>query len=127
MEEITIKYRGSKESSLSIGGVALPIHPSRTSPLDLLAAALGGCTLTLMGIEAERLGVDLSDSYVTIKKRINKTLKRRFEEISIDFFSPESFSIEVEEALRRAGTNCPVHYSLHPEITKNYTFTFGLA
>jgi len=40
------------------------------SPTDLLATALGSCVLTLMGIAANRLKVDLAGLRLTVEKEM---------------------------------------------------------
>lgn len=40
------------------------------SPTDLVATALGNCMVTIMGIEANRLGVNIDGTEVTITKHM---------------------------------------------------------
>src|SRR6185436_20829407 len=47
------------------------------SPTDLVATALGTCMATVMGIFAERHGIDLKGMSVTVKKEMVQTPVRR--------------------------------------------------
>ncbi len=47
------------------------------SPTDLVATALGTCMMTIMGIAAQRMEIDLSGSTVTVTKEMVQTPVRR--------------------------------------------------
>ena len=53
------------------------------SPTDLVATALASCMMTIMGIKANDLGVDLTGTHATIKKHMSAT-PRRISEIEAD-------------------------------------------
>lgn len=93
------------------------------SPTDTVANALGSCMFTVMGIKAQDLNVDLSNSTVEITK-IMAAEPRRISEIHIVF----NFSIDTEvknkTILERTAMTCPVYYSLHPDIKKVITFNW---
>ena len=55
------------------------------SPTDMVAAALGSCMLTLMGIAARRLEIDLKGTRVEIQK-VMAAEPRRIAEIRLDFY-----------------------------------------
>ena len=46
------------------------------SPTDLLATAFAQCMITIMGIEANKLGVNLDGSTVTVLKKMNLTPRK---------------------------------------------------
>lgn len=94
------------------------------SPTDLLAASLGSCMLTLMGIAAEARNIDLKGTHITINK-IMETNPRRVSEIVIDIFMNKyPYSEEAKTVLEYAAINCPVAKSLHPELIQNITFHY---
>ena len=95
------------------------------SPTDLLAAALGSCTLTLMGIAARKVGADLSGLRATVEKEMISKPVRRMGKISVHVYCPRSFSPEVQQALEMAGKGCPVHHSLHPDTVQEFHFQWG--
>src|SRR5271156_3443481 len=53
------------------------------SPTDLLAAALGSCMLTVMGIAASRHNIDLKGTTVEVSKEMVTTPQRRIGSISV--------------------------------------------
>jgi len=95
------------------------------SPTDLLAISLGSCILTIMGIQAERLKVDLSGTKASVTKEMAKTPPRRIAKITILVTCPRSFSSELTAQLEKAALHCPVHHSLHPEVVQDITFQWG--
>jgi uncharacterized OsmC-like protein len=75
------------------------------SPTDLLAASLGSCMLTLMGISANAKGISLDGAKITVKKVMAST-PRRVSEIVIEIEMPKnSFSEEHKRVLEYAALN----------------------
>jgi uncharacterized OsmC-like protein len=76
-----------------------------------------------MGIKAQDLNVDLSNSTAEITK-IMAADPRRISEIHVVF----NFSIDIDAKnktiLERTAMTCPVYYSLHPDIKKVITFNW---
>lgn len=95
------------------------------SPTDLLATALGSCILTLMGIAAQKLNIDITGAEVIVDKKMTQTLPRRIAELTARVHVPNSFDLPVQAALEKAALGCPVHESLHPDIKQIITFTWG--
>ena len=87
------------------------------SPTDLVATALGSCMLTIMGMKARELSVDLKGTRIEIQK-IMKADPRRIGGIDLTFHFPESLQISDKNKiiLQRAGDTCPVMYSIHADI-----------
>ncbi|NDF15403.1 OsmC family peroxiredoxin, partial [bacterium] len=93
----------------------------RFSPTDLLCTSLATCTLTIMGIKARSLGVDMKGVKIGIQKIMSKEPPRRVSEIVLNFdwnglllkITPEQL-----ESLKRSALSCPVALSLHPEVKK---------
>jgi uncharacterized OsmC-like protein len=94
------------------------------SPTDTVANALGSCMFTVMGIKAQDLQIDLSNSTAEITK-IMAADPRRISEIHIVF----NFSVDIDAKnktiLERTAMTCPVYYSLHPDIKKVITFNWN--
>ncbi|WP_448518346.1 OsmC family protein [Rhodoflexus sp.] len=94
------------------------------SPTDLVCAALASCKMTIMGIIANREGIDLTGLTCEVEK-IMETTPRRIGEIKIVFELPNSqLSEKHRTMLIRAANTCPVALSLHPEIKRNVTYNF---
>ena len=77
------------------------------SPTDMVAAALGSCMLTLMGIAARRLEIDLKGTRVEIQK-VMAAEPRRIAEIRLDFYLPGDYSDKDKKILQGAAETCPV-------------------
>jgi uncharacterized OsmC-like protein len=94
------------------------------SPTDTVANALGSCMFTVMGIKAQDLQIDLSNSTAEITK-IMAADPRRISEIHVVF----NFSVDIDTKnktiLERTAMTCPVYYSLHPDIKKVITFNWN--
>jgi putative redox protein len=89
----------------------------RFSPSDLVATALGSCMLTIMGMKARDLDIDLKGTRIEIQK-IMKAEPRRISGISLTFHLPENLHLSEKNKtiLQRAADSCPVMYSIHPDI-----------
>lgn len=95
------------------------------SPTDLVAVALASCCLTLMGIAANRLKVDIGKSRVIVTKQMQNHPTRRISLLHLEIFCPYTFSEEVISALIQAIETCPVKQSLHPEISQEFVYHWG--
>ncbi len=96
----------------------------RFSPTDLVATALGNCMLTIMGIKAEQMGVDIKGTAVEIDK-IMGVNPRRIVEVHIAFKMPDNqYSDKEKKILEQAAFTCPVAKSLHPNIDQKITFSW---
>ena len=95
----------------------------RFSPTDLVATALGTCMLTIMGMKARDMQVDLKDAKIEIQK-IMKSDPRRIGGINLTFSFPPALSLGEKErlVLERAAHTCPVIYSIHPDIEVKVVF-----
>ena len=97
----------------------------RFSPTDLVAASLGSCMLTIMGIVAKRDGIDLNGTRLNVEKHMTSELPRRIAEIVVGFTLPAGIASEQRQKLERAAHTCPVTLSLHPDIKQTVTFVWG--
>ena len=89
----------------------------RFSPSDLVATALGSCMMTIMGMKARDLDLDLTNVKIDVEK-IMKGDPRRIGGINLTFHFPEGFSADEKQwvILERAAHTCPVVYIINPEI-----------
>jgi uncharacterized OsmC-like protein len=90
----------------------------RFSPTDLMATSLATCMITVMGIKAQTMGLDLNDVQVDVEK-IMKTDPRRVGGINLTFHIPAALKDLDEkkvQILKHTGNTCPVQHSLHPDI-----------
>lgn len=82
------------------------------SPTDLVATALVSCVLTIMGIVAERHGIDLGPCEARVEKTMTATGERRIELLEVWIHLPPGLEEQQRRMLRRAGEGCPVKRSL---------------
>jgi uncharacterized OsmC-like protein len=93
------------------------------SPTDTVANALGSCMFTVMGIKAQDLNIDLSNSTAEITK-IMAADPRRISEIHVVFNFNVAPDAKNKAILERTAMTCPVYYSLHPDIKKVIAFNW---
>ena len=90
----------------------------RFSPTDLMATSLASCMLTIMGIKARTMDIDMKGIKVEVEK-IMKPEPRRVGGINLTFHMPEALNQVSEKdrtILKNAGHTCPVAKSIHPDI-----------
>jgi len=89
----------------------------RFSPSDLVATALGSCMLTIMGMKARDLNIDLKGTRIDIQKHM-KADPRRIGGVTLTFHFPENLELSDKNRiiLQRAADTCPVMYSIHSDI-----------
>ena len=97
----------------------------RFSPSDLVATALASCMLTIMGIKARDMKVDLKGVKVEVEK-IMAVNPRRIGGLNLTFHFPPGFRVTGKEQtiLEKAALSCPVFYSIHPDIETNVAFNW---
>lgn len=130
---ITGSYAGNLNVSLTHGPSGNAIHTaapvdnhgdgSSFSPTDLVAAALGACMLTVMGIAAEREGIALEGAHFALEKQMRSD-PRRIDAVPVRLHLPVALDAEQRARLERVALACPVHHSLHPDVRKEVEFVY---
>jgi len=87
----------------------------RFSPTDLLCVSLTTCMLTTMGIKAADLKVDIDNAKADVTKHMASD-PRRVAKIEVSVTLPKNIDEKERLILERAGNNCPVAKSVHPDI-----------
>ena len=95
------------------------------SPTDLVATALGSCMLTVMGIMARTLEIDITGTAANVEKEMTATPPRMIASLKVKIHVPHAISPENKLKLERAAHTCPVHKSLHPDVQTPIEFTWG--
>jgi uncharacterized OsmC-like protein len=93
------------------------------SPTDTVATGLASCMITVMGIKARDLEVDLKGAVVEVTKHMASN-PRRISKIVVNLLLPANVSEKHRTILERIGDTCPIHYSLHPDIEKVITYNW---
>jgi len=98
----------------------------RFSPTDLLATSLGSCMMTIMGIKARDMDVDLENTQIDITK-IMKADPRRVSGINVAFHFPDHLELDTKQKaiLENAARTCPVAKSIHPDIALDIQFNWN--
>src|SRR5436190_4404262 len=99
---------------------------SSFSPTDLVAAAIGACMVTTMGIVAGRHGIDLGGTHFRVEKHMTTEAPRRIAALPVEIHAPAAWTAEQRLLMERTAHNCPVHRSLIPEIEKPVAFVYDL-
>jgi len=95
------------------------------SPTDLVATALGTCMLTVMGIMARTLQIDIAGATATVEKEMTSSAPRMIQSLAVKIHMPAGISPENRIKLERAAHTCPVHKSLHPDVQAPIEFTWA--
>lgn len=87
------------------------------SPTDLVATALGTCMLTTMGIVAQRHGWNMDGSTVEVEKGMVSTPLRRIGSLTVVLRVAGEHDERARKTLEATALTCPVHKSLHPDVS----------
>lgn len=134
--EIDIVYQGALRCvathgpSKSVIGTEAPTDNGGKgesfSPTDMVAAALGTCILTIMGIVAQRSGLDISGARVKVVKEMAAAPVRRIGKLTAVVTMPAGrpFSAADRQKLERGAETCPVKQSLHPDVQLEISYVW---
>lgn len=96
------------------------------SPTDLFGASLGSCMLTLMAMQAKKIGFDITGTEVEVEKTMVNDPKRRIGRLVIRIRCPHKPGEEARLKLEEAALSCPVHLSIHEKVSREVDFIWGL-
>ena len=130
---ITGRYAGNKKMVLTHipSGTELITDPptdnqgegTSFSPTDLVGAALGACTTTIISIVAERYKIDITGMRMEVQKHMSST-PRRIAYLPVKIWLPKSLTDIQRKKLETAAKSCPVHHSLHPNVDAPLEFIY---
>ena len=132
MVKIDVRYDGNNKCSLThpdgatlktdapkdIGGDA-----SAFSPTDLVAGALASCILTTIAMFAARHDLDIEGAKAEVSKEMASN-PRRIGELPVIVTLPKSVPLDMRDTVERVGRLCPVHASLHPNVSAPITYQY---
>ena len=135
MAAVTVEYQGDLhcKATHELSGTVLTTDAPKDnhgkgesfSPTDLVATALGSCILSVMGIKARLLKVDLNGATAVVDKEMVNVPTRRIKKITVKVHVPHRPSTEHMKALEEAAYTCPVHKSMHPDVEMPIVITWG--
>jgi putative redox protein len=131
---ITTQYSGSLRTQavhLASGNTIITDAPPDNngrgeafSPSDLVCSALSSCMMTIMGIFAQREGIELTGLTAEVVKIMDNN-PRKIKEIQITFSHPHLVATDLQkEKLKRAALTCPVALSLSESLHQVVHFNF---
>ena len=94
------------------------------SPTDLVATALASCILTIMGIKADGMNINIDGSSAELKK-IMGAGPRRIAQVNIVINIPLSADEKTKKILEKAALTCPVDKSLSDSMIRDVKFIWG--
>ena len=97
---------------------------SSFSPTDMVAAGLGACMLTIMGIVGQRDELDLSGLSFTAEKHMTSG-PRRIERVDIVITMPPGLDSSARKKLEKAAHTCPVKNSLGSDVQTPVRFQYS--
>ena len=89
------------------------------SPTDLAAASMATCMITILGIQAKSIPLDLTGLKVEIEKHMTKAPPRRIAQLDIKMMMPAGIPEELRPRLIRAAEACPVKQSFRDDTVIN--------
>ena len=94
------------------------------SPTDLVAAALGTCIPTIMGMVAEREKIDLTGMRISVQKEMSAQPPRQIAKLTTRIVMPVGLTDQQKVKLEKAAHTCPVHQTLHGNVELPIEFVY---
>jgi putative redox protein len=92
------------------------------SPTDMIATSLGSCMMTMMGIKARDMNVDLKGTEIEVSKVMASNPRRIAEIQAIIKFPKNNLQDKDKAILENTARTCPVAKSIHPDIKQDIVF-----
>tara|TARA_S200000501_G_C20564329_1_gene630161 strand:- start:195 stop:596 length:402 start_codon:yes stop_codon:yes gene_type:complete len=93
------------------------------APSDLVATAVASCMLTVMGIFAQRNGINMDDTTAEVEKAMRSN-PRMISSIGIKIYFNNPLNDQEKKKLERVAKTCPVESSLNEKIKKSVKFIY---
>ncbi len=95
------------------------------SPTDLVAAAVGTCMLTVMGIAAQRHGLSLQGARASVDKEMSTGPRRFIQRLVVRITLPAALAGQDRKLLENTARTCPVASSLGPDTHVELAFVYA--
>lgn len=132
MVAISVDYLGElhcKATHLPSGSIIETDAPvdnkgkgEKFSPTDLVAAAVGTCIATVLGLYAQSKDLNLTGMRLEIQKEMTKVPPRRISILEIQVKVPIELNAFDKAKFEEIAYTCPVTASLHPDVFLRVTF-----
>ncbi|WP_198330137.1 OsmC family protein [Psychrobacter cibarius] len=90
------------------------------SPTDLLATSLASCMLTIIGIKARDMDIDIAGTTAEVTK-IMAADPRRVSEVHVAITFNKQLDDKTQKIFYNTALTCPVAKSIHPDIIQKVT------
>ncbi|WP_201607510.1 OsmC family protein [Psychrobacter okhotskensis] len=90
------------------------------SPTDLLATSLASCMLTIIGIKARDMDIDIAGTMSEVTK-VMAADPRRVSEVHVAITFSQLLDDKTQKIFYNTALTCPVANSLHPDIIQKVT------
>lgn len=90
------------------------------SPTDLLATSLASCMLTIIGIKARDMEIDIAGTTAEVTK-IMAAEPRCVSEIHVEITFNQELDDKTQKIFYNTALTCPVAKSIHPDIIQRVT------
>ena len=97
------------------------------SPTDLLSSSLVSCVMTIIGIAAERDGVEIVSMTADVSKEMASSPRRVAKVSAMIHITLNGANEENAEKLKRIGLACPVARSLSTDLVQDIKFNIILS
>lgn len=134
METVLVDYSGDLHCSAQHVGSKAIIETDapkdnkgkgeKFSPTDLVAAAIGTCICTVIGIYAQSKNIDLKGMRAEIRKEMTKNPPRMIATLEVEIWIPIEVSPEDRVKFEKIAQSCPVTASLHPSVALSVNFNW---
>lgn len=94
------------------------------SPTDTVATGFANCMITMMGIKARDMKVNMDGTTAMVTKFMAAD-PRRISKIEVILNFPAGIDEKSKKILENTARTCPVHYSLHPDVERVIVFNWG--
>lgn len=110
--ECTLTHGPSKDTMRTDAPVDNRGRGVHFSPTDLVGAAMGSCTLTVMGIVARDRGWDMKGATARVVKDMGADPRRHIAKLTVDITLPATLDDKARTILERTAHTCPVQASM---------------
>ena len=93
------------------------------SPTDLVAAALGTCMITIIGIRAKSKGLDIGKPEFSIYKHM-QSYPRKIDHLTVEIIFKVKIEPDDRNYLENEAKKCPVALSLNDSIEQDIRFKY---
>ena len=90
------------------------------SPTDLLATGLASCMLTIIGIKARDMDIDIAGTTADVTK-VMAADPRRVSEVHVAITFNQELDDKTQKIFYNTALTCPVAKSIHPDIIQKVT------